>query len=86
MPPREYTAAMTTEMRGVRPIVGAVLGGAWALAGGACSSYQDPSLRVTDVAVRSRSPEAMVVEFSHHGMESDHWTTAIEPVGAHLLC
>ena len=29
--------------------------------------------------------EAMVVEFSHHGMESDHWTTAIEPVGAHLL-
>ena len=30
--------------------------------------------------------EAMVVEFSHHGMESDHWTTAIEPVGAHLLC
>jgi homoserine kinase len=29
--------------------------------------------------------EAMVVEFSHHGMESDHWTTAIEPVGAHLV-
>ncbi len=29
--------------------------------------------------------EAMVVEFSHHGMESDHWTTAIEPVGARLV-
>ena len=29
--------------------------------------------------------EAMVVEFSHHGMESDHWTTAIEPVGAHVI-
>jgi homoserine kinase len=29
--------------------------------------------------------EAMVVEFSHHGMESDHWTTAVEPVGAHVL-
>jgi homoserine kinase len=28
--------------------------------------------------------ESMVVEFSHHGMESDHWTTAVEPVGAHL--
>ncbi len=60
----EYTAAMPTELRGVRPIVGAVLCGAWALAGGACSSYQDPNLRVTDVAVRSRSAEAMVVEFT----------------------
>ncbi len=29
--------------------------------------------------------EAMVVEFSHHGMESDHWTTALEPVGAHIV-
>ncbi|MCC7462740.1 MAG: homoserine kinase [Gammaproteobacteria bacterium] len=29
--------------------------------------------------------EAMVVEFSHHGLESDHWTTAIEPVGAHVV-
>jgi homoserine kinase len=29
--------------------------------------------------------EAMVVEFSHHGMESDHWTTALEAVGAHIV-
>jgi len=29
--------------------------------------------------------EAMVVEFSHHGLQSDHWTTALEPVGAHLV-
>jgi homoserine kinase len=29
--------------------------------------------------------EAMVVEFSHHGLESDHWTTAVEPVGAHIV-
>jgi homoserine kinase len=29
--------------------------------------------------------EAMVVEFSHHGLKSDHWTTAVEPVGAHVL-
>jgi homoserine kinase len=29
--------------------------------------------------------EAMVVEFSHHGMESDHWTTALEAVGARIV-
>jgi homoserine kinase len=29
--------------------------------------------------------EAMVVEFSHHGLESDHWTTAVEPVGARIV-
>jgi len=28
--------------------------------------------------------EAMVVEFSHHKLESDHWVTAIEPVGARV--
>jgi len=28
--------------------------------------------------------EAMVVEFSHHGLKSDHWTTAIESVGARV--
>jgi homoserine kinase len=26
--------------------------------------------------------EAMVVQFSHHGLECDHWTTQVEPVGA----
>jgi len=34
-----------------------------------------------ELAVR----EALVVEFSHHGLATDHWTTAIEPVGAHLV-
>ena len=29
--------------------------------------------------------EAMVVEFSHHGLASDHWTTAIEAVGARVI-
>jgi homoserine kinase len=29
--------------------------------------------------------EAMVVEFSHHGLASDYWTTAIEPVGARVI-
>ena len=29
--------------------------------------------------------EAMVVEFTHHGLASDHWTTSIEPVGARVL-
>jgi len=29
--------------------------------------------------------EAMVVEFSHHGLQSDHWTTGVEPVGAHVI-
>jgi homoserine kinase len=29
--------------------------------------------------------EAMVVEFSHHGLESDHWTTVVEPVGARVI-
>lgn len=34
-----------------------------------------------ELAVR----EALVVEFSHHGLDTDHWTTAIEPLGAHLI-
>lgn len=34
-----------------------------------------------ELAVR----EALVVEFSHHGLATDHWTTAIEPIGAHLV-
>jgi homoserine kinase len=29
--------------------------------------------------------EAMVVEFSHHGLQSDHWTTSVEPIGAHVI-
>ncbi len=29
--------------------------------------------------------EAMVVEFTHHGLESDHWTTSIEPRGARVI-
>lgn len=29
--------------------------------------------------------EAMVVEFTHHGLTSDHWTTALEPVGARVV-
>jgi homoserine kinase len=29
--------------------------------------------------------EAMVVEFSHHGLASDHWTTIVEPIGAHVI-
>ncbi|MBS0387249.1 MAG: homoserine kinase [Proteobacteria bacterium] len=29
--------------------------------------------------------EALVVEFSHHGLECDHWTTALEPVGARVV-
>ncbi len=29
--------------------------------------------------------EAMVVEFSHHGLASDHWTTPLEPVGARVV-
>jgi homoserine kinase len=29
--------------------------------------------------------EAMVLEFSHHGLESDHWTTVVEPVGARVI-
>ncbi|HLQ12344.1 MAG TPA: homoserine kinase [Steroidobacteraceae bacterium] len=29
--------------------------------------------------------EAMVVQFSHHGLECDHWTTKMEPVGAHVI-
>ncbi len=29
--------------------------------------------------------EAMVVEFSHHGLASDHWTTPIDALGARVL-
>lgn len=29
--------------------------------------------------------EAMVVEFSHHGLQSDHWITALEPIGAQVV-
>ena len=29
--------------------------------------------------------EAMVVEFRRHGLQSDHWTTALEPVGARVV-
>jgi len=29
--------------------------------------------------------EAMVVEFSRHGLQSDHWTTIIDPVGARVV-
>ena len=29
--------------------------------------------------------EAMVVEFSHHGLASDHWTTPIEALGARVV-
>jgi len=33
------------------------------------------------IAVR----EAMVVQFSHHGMQTDHWIMPIESLGAHLV-
>jgi len=29
--------------------------------------------------------EAMVVEFSHHGLASDHWTTSVDALGARVL-
>jgi len=29
--------------------------------------------------------EAIVVSFSHHGLQSDHWITSVEPVGAHVI-
>ncbi len=29
--------------------------------------------------------EALVVEFSHHELKSDHWTMALEPVGARVV-
>ena len=29
--------------------------------------------------------EALVVEFSHHDLQCDHWTTALEPVGARVV-
>jgi homoserine kinase len=29
--------------------------------------------------------EAMVAQFSRNGLESDHWTTRMEPVGAHVI-
>ena len=29
--------------------------------------------------------EAMVVEFTRNGLQSDHWTTALEPVGARVV-
>ncbi|HTP39913.1 MAG TPA: homoserine kinase [Steroidobacteraceae bacterium] len=28
--------------------------------------------------------EALVMEFSHHGLQSDHWITAVDPVGARV--
>jgi homoserine kinase len=28
--------------------------------------------------------EAMIVQFSHHDLQCDHWTTALEPVGARV--
>ncbi len=39
------------------------------------------SLETHAMAVR----EAMVVEFSHNGLQSDHWISAIEPLGAHVV-
>lgn len=33
------------------------------------------------IAVR----EAMVVQFAHHGLESDHWIQSVESRGAHLI-
>ena len=29
--------------------------------------------------------EAMVLEFSHHGLQSDHWIIAVEPRGARVI-
>ena len=29
--------------------------------------------------------EAIVMQFTHHGLESDHWITVIEPTGAHVV-
>jgi homoserine kinase len=29
--------------------------------------------------------EALVIEFAHHGLETDHWITTIEPQGARLV-
>lgn len=29
--------------------------------------------------------EALVIEFSRHGLQSDHWITAVDPQGAHVL-
>jgi homoserine kinase len=28
---------------------------------------------------------AMVLEFSHHGLQADHWSIAIEPSGARVV-
>jgi hypothetical protein len=28
---------------------------------------------------------AMVLEFSHHGLQADHWSIAIEPSGARVI-
>jgi homoserine kinase len=39
------------------------------------------SLETHVMAVR----EAMVVEFSHNGLEADQWISAIEPLGAHVV-
>jgi homoserine kinase len=39
------------------------------------------SLETHVMAVR----EAMVVEFSHNRLQSDHWISAIEPLGAHVV-
>jgi len=27
----------------------------------------------------------MVLQFSHHGLQADHWTIAIEPSGARVI-
>jgi homoserine kinase len=38
--------------------------------------------------IESHAPgvsEAMVAEFSRHGLQSDHWVTAIAPIGARVL-
>ena len=29
--------------------------------------------------------EAIVMQFTHHGLESDHWISLIEPTGAHVV-
>jgi homoserine kinase len=39
------------------------------------------SLETHVMAVR----EAMVVEFSHNNLQADHWISAIEPLGAHVV-
>jgi len=53
-----------TRPRWSGPAVGVGALAAVALSCGACSSYRDPTLRVTGVSVRERSAEAVVVEFT----------------------